>query len=396
MLEASPGHLPAVQCRAADALRGQRGPQCHRLQGQDRPQHQPRAEIADQRAKHRRLCRLQPADGEHPRRLRRRGAQGASTRALSFLKEVDKRSGYRTKQMLVVPILDGRCCTACCRSSTTRATSLSATSRSRARRSCARRWPPPSGSACRAADDGAAPQATKYDGLVADGVLTRGGTAASASKGARGREARRAHADGRVSDHGRRRSAPRWPSSSACPTSRSIRAGSGRRPCKARSSASSSMEQGWIPLEEGPEGLVVMCLDPEAVRGSRIVPQVFPRSRSSPSGSRRRRNSSRRWPSSRRPSRRRSRSTNCWPTCARRMDDEDERRVVARVRGGRQRTGQVRQQGDHRRLPPEGLGHPHRAAAGQGQDRHPLPHRRQPACPTSRCRRISARRWSPG
>ncbi len=36
-------------------------------------------------------------------------------------------------------------------------------------------------------------------------------------------------------------------------------------------------EQGWIPLEESPEGLVVMCTDPEAVRGSRIVPQVFPR-----------------------------------------------------------------------------------------------------------------------
>jgi type II secretory ATPase GspE/PulE/Tfp pilus assembly ATPase PilB-like protein len=37
------------------------------------------------------------------------------------------------------------------------------------------------------------------------------------------------------------------------------------------------VEQGWIPLEESPEGLVVMCMDPEAVRGSRIVPQVFPR-----------------------------------------------------------------------------------------------------------------------
>src|SRR6185369_7930720 len=36
-------------------------------------------------------------------------------------------------------------------------------------------------------------------------------------------------------------------------------------------------EQGWIPLEESPQGLVIMCTDPEAVRGSRIVPQVFPR-----------------------------------------------------------------------------------------------------------------------
>jgi type II secretory ATPase GspE/PulE/Tfp pilus assembly ATPase PilB-like protein len=37
------------------------------------------------------------------------------------------------------------------------------------------------------------------------------------------------------------------------------------------------VEQGWIPLEESPEGLVIMCLDPEAVKGSRVVPQVFPR-----------------------------------------------------------------------------------------------------------------------
>ena len=36
-------------------------------------------------------------------------------------------------------------------------------------------------------------------------------------------------------------------------------------------------QQRWIPLEETPEGLVIMCVDPEAVRGSRVVPQVFPR-----------------------------------------------------------------------------------------------------------------------
>ena len=32
-----------------------------------------------------------------------------------------------------------------------------------------------------------------------------------------------------------------------------------------------------MPLEETPAGLVVMCIDPEAVRGPRVVPQVFPR-----------------------------------------------------------------------------------------------------------------------
>ena len=36
-------------------------------------------------------------------------------------------------------------------------------------------------------------------------------------------------------------------------------------------------QQGWIPLEGTPEGLVIMCVDPEAVRGSRVLPQVFPR-----------------------------------------------------------------------------------------------------------------------
>jgi type II secretory ATPase GspE/PulE/Tfp pilus assembly ATPase PilB-like protein len=36
-------------------------------------------------------------------------------------------------------------------------------------------------------------------------------------------------------------------------------------------------KQGWIPLEESADGLMVMCTDPEMVRSSRIVPQVFPR-----------------------------------------------------------------------------------------------------------------------
>ena len=36
-------------------------------------------------------------------------------------------------------------------------------------------------------------------------------------------------------------------------------------------------QRGWMPLEETPDGLVIMCMDPEAVRGTRMVPQVFPR-----------------------------------------------------------------------------------------------------------------------
>ena len=33
----------------------------------------------------------------------------------------------------------------------------------------------------------------------------------------------------------------------------------------------------WLPVEEGPEGLLVICLDPEQVKSSRIVNNVFPR-----------------------------------------------------------------------------------------------------------------------
>ena len=33
----------------------------------------------------------------------------------------------------------------------------------------------------------------------------------------------------------------------------------------------------WAPVEEGPEGLIVVCLDPEQTKGSRIVANVFPK-----------------------------------------------------------------------------------------------------------------------
>ncbi len=35
--------------------------------------------------------------------------------------------------------------------------------------------------------------------------------------------------------------------------------------------------QRWLPLEDGPDGLAVMCLDPEATRSARMVPQIFPK-----------------------------------------------------------------------------------------------------------------------
>jgi type II secretory ATPase GspE/PulE/Tfp pilus assembly ATPase PilB-like protein len=38
-------------------------------------------------------------------------------------------------------------------------------------------------------------------------------------------------------------------------------------------------ESRWLPLEEGPQGLVVLAIDPERVNSSRIVGQIFPKSK---------------------------------------------------------------------------------------------------------------------
>lgn len=40
-----------------------------------------------------------------------------------------------------------------------------------------------------------------------------------------------------------------------------------------------ALEHGWLPLEDGPDGLVLMALDPERVAGSHIAAQVFGRTR---------------------------------------------------------------------------------------------------------------------
>ena len=36
-------------------------------------------------------------------------------------------------------------------------------------------------------------------------------------------------------------------------------------------------QQSGMPLKETPDGMVIMRVDPEAVRGARVVPQVFPK-----------------------------------------------------------------------------------------------------------------------
>jgi GAF domain-containing protein len=82
--------------------------------------------------------------------------------SLSFLKEVDKRSGYRTKQMLVVPILDGDRLHGVLQVINNKSDISSASWRWKARRSFARPWRPPSTSGCSASRtaSGARPPST--------------------------------------------------------------------------------------------------------------------------------------------------------------------------------------------------------------------------------------------
>jgi type II secretory ATPase GspE/PulE/Tfp pilus assembly ATPase PilB-like protein len=196
--------------------------------------------------------------------------------SLTFLKVVDKRSGYRTKQMLVAPILEGstlhgvlqvinnksdepfgdlevdgvsELCKTLATAIRQRANGVSAMQRKKA---------------------------TKYDGLVADGLLTNEELNQCIQD---------ARAEGKSVEHLLMAQYKIRPLQIGPSIAKFFGV-----PYEAFNTARirSEMlhgalkrdfieEQGWIPLEESPDGLVIMCTDPEAVRGSRVVPQVFPR-----------------------------------------------------------------------------------------------------------------------
>ena len=92
---------------------------------------------------------------------------------LSFLQEVDRRSGYRTKQMLVTPIIDGDALYGVLQVINNRSDQpFGALEEDGARQLCKTL-----GIALRQrmqkAEDGQRRKATKYDGLVAEGVLSQ-------------------------------------------------------------------------------------------------------------------------------------------------------------------------------------------------------------------------------
>ncbi|MBC7376759.1 MAG: Flp pilus assembly complex ATPase component TadA [Burkholderiaceae bacterium] len=195
---------------------------------------------------------------------------------LSFLKEVDKRSGYRTKQMLVVPILDGSTLHGVIQVINNKsdqpfgdleiegAAQLTKTLATAIRQRTQK------------ANDGQRRKATKYDGLIADGVMSAEELQQCILKS---REEAKSVEHTLMAQYQIRPSqiGPSLAKFFGVPYEAF---NSGRIRSEMLHGALKREfleEQGWIPLEEAPEGLLVMCVDPEAVRGSRILPQVFPR-----------------------------------------------------------------------------------------------------------------------
>ena len=196
--------------------------------------------------------------------------------SLTFLKEVDKRSGYRTRQMLVAPILDGDTLHGVLQIINNKSDQPFGTLEVEGVAQLCKTLATAIRQRVQKANEVARRKANKFDGLVAEGTLTAS-------------ELEKCLVDARTEGK---------------PVEYILMANFKIRPAQIGPSLSKFFgvpyepfdpgrirsealhgplkrdfieEQGWIPLEESPEGLVIMCVDPEAVRGARVVPQVFPR-----------------------------------------------------------------------------------------------------------------------
>ncbi|HXD40307.1 MAG TPA: ATPase, T2SS/T4P/T4SS family [Ramlibacter sp.] len=195
---------------------------------------------------------------------------------LSFLKEVDKRSGYRTRQMLVVPILDGDNLHGVLQVINNKNNQPFGELEVEGAAQLCRTLATAIRQRVEKAAEGQRRRATKYDGLVAEGVMTANELQQCILQ---------AREEGTSVEHTLMAGFHIRPAQIGPSLAKFF--GLPYEPFNAGRIRSEGLqgplkrdfvqEQGWIPLEESPEGLVIMCLDPEAVRGSRIVPQVFPR-----------------------------------------------------------------------------------------------------------------------
>ncbi len=195
---------------------------------------------------------------------------------LSFLQEVDRRTGYRTQQMMVYPVMSGTTLQGVLQvinnkngepfgplemeGASELCKTLATAIRQRAER----------------ATEGVRRKVGKYDGLITDGLLLPAEldrcVVAAREQGVSVEQAlltqfsiKPAHIGAALS---RFFGVPYEPYTPGRVYIREIHSALKREFVE---------RQGWMPLEEGLNGLLVMCVDPEAVRNSRMLTQVYPR-----------------------------------------------------------------------------------------------------------------------
>ena len=196
--------------------------------------------------------------------------------ALTFLKEVDKRSGYRTRQMLVAPILEGSTLYGVLQVINNKSDKTFGDLEVEGVSQLCKTLATAIRHRIQQAEEAVRRMVTKYDGLVSDGVMTAGELQQCLQE---------AREQGLAAEHVLMSSYQVRPAQIGPSLSKFFGVNyepfsEGRLRAEALHGALKREfieEQGWIPLEESPAGLVIMCLDPEAVRSSRIVQQVFPR-----------------------------------------------------------------------------------------------------------------------
>ena len=196
--------------------------------------------------------------------------------SLTFLKEVDKRSGYRTRQMMVAPILDGKTLYGVLQVINNKNNEPFGELEVEGVSQLCKTLATAIRHRIHEAEESVSRMVTKYDGLVSDGVMTAAELQhclqEARTQGQTVEHVLRSHYQVRPAQIG-----PSLAKFFGVPYEPLIE---GRIRSEALHGALKREfleEQGWIPLEESPAGLVIMCLDPEAVRSSRIVQQVFPR-----------------------------------------------------------------------------------------------------------------------
>ncbi|OYT92172.1 MAG: secretion system protein E [Burkholderiales bacterium PBB3] len=195
---------------------------------------------------------------------------------LTFLKVVDKRSGYRTKQMLVAPIMEGSTLHGVLQVINSKSDEPFGDLELDGVAELCKTLATAIRQRVKGTGGGSPRKSTKYDGLLSDGLL---------SETELNQCIQDAREVGKPVEHLLMSQFKIKPSQIGPSLAKFFNVAyepfnSSRIRAEILQGVLKRefvVEQGWIPLEEGPEGLVLMCVDPEAVRGSRIVPQVFPR-----------------------------------------------------------------------------------------------------------------------